>query len=187
MRWLLGKLGMAAGGALLLAGLAAPDVRQCDCDLSRPETMAARECALCREAEKQPPGPPVFFLKDINPRKPNRMLALPRNHTKGPHALAEMTPAERLEFWTAAIDKARSLWGDQWGLALNGDASRTQCHMHVHIGRLLDGVETPNFVVVDGPAQIPLPQDGNGLWIHPQGGKLHVHLGEIITETVLLR
>ena len=41
--------------------------------------------------------------------------------------------------------------------------------------------------MVDGPAAIPVPRDGSGLWIHPQNGKLHVHLGEEITETVLLR
>ena len=55
--------------------------------------MAKHECGLCREAEKLPQDPSVFFLKDINPRKPNRWLALPRAHT---HAFADMTPAQRL-------------------------------------------------------------------------------------------
>jgi hypothetical protein len=41
--------------------------------------------------------------------------------------------------------------------------------------------------VVSGPAQIPLPKDDSGLWVHPVGGKLHVHMGEQITETVLFR
>jgi hypothetical protein len=45
---------------------------------SSAESMAKRECGLCREAEKQPQDTPVFFLKDINPNKPNRWLALPR-------------------------------------------------------------------------------------------------------------
>jgi diadenosine tetraphosphate (Ap4A) HIT family hydrolase len=129
----------------------------------------------------------VFFLKDINPRKPNRWLALPRAHASGLHGLADMSPAQRTELWTAAIEKARSLWGEQWGLAYNGDESRTQCHTHLHIGKLLDGEETSDFVVVADPVEIPVPPDGGGVWVHPVGGKLHVHLGEQITETVLLR
>lgn len=163
------------------------DVTGCQCDPSRPETLAARECSLCKEAEKHQENTPVFFLKDINPRKPNRWLALPKNHGQGPHALSAMTPAERLAFWTAAIGKAQELWGEAWGLALNGNNTRTQCHAHVHVGRLIEGLETDNVIVVDGPAQIPVPEDGSGLWIHPFGRKLHVHLKEQLTETVLLR
>lgn len=172
---------------LLLAAAARPDVRNCGCDIAQPETLQARECGLCREAEKQPGESGIFFLKDINPRKPNRWLALPRVHGKGGHALADMTARERTELWSAAIEKARELFGQEWGLAYNGSLNRTQCHAHIHIGKLLQGVETPNFVVVNGPAHIPLPEDDGGLWIHPQDGKLHVHLGEQITETVLFR
>ena len=102
--------------------------------------------------------------------------------------LDTMSEADRTALWTAAIAKAKEMWGDKWGLAYNGNASRTQCHAHIHIGKLLDGIETDNFVVVAGPAQIPVPRDGMGLWVHPvEGGKLHVHLGEQICETVLLR
>jgi diadenosine tetraphosphate (Ap4A) HIT family hydrolase len=166
---------------------ALPDVRQCACDAARPETMEARECGLCREAEKQTGGEPVFFLKDINPRKPNRMLALPRAHGKAQHSLHLLPQAEQARLWTAAIAKARELWGDEWGLAMNGDESRTQCHAHIHIGKLLKGVETAKYVVVKGPERIPAPSDGSGVWVHPEGGKLHVHTAEQITETVLLR
>ena len=177
-----------AAAALLLCPLVIADVSNCACDASDPARWASRECGLCREADKQPAQPDIFFLKDNNPRKPNRWLALTRWHSEGPHPLAAMTPARRTALWTAAIAKARELWGDQWGVALNGDAMRTQCHTHVHIGKLLPGVEMDNFVVVSGPAEIPVPRDGTGLWIHPAAnGKLHVHLGEQITETVLLR
>jgi diadenosine tetraphosphate (Ap4A) HIT family hydrolase len=172
---------------VLLAAAAAADVRHCACEVAVPETMAARECGLCREAEKHPVDAPVFILKDINPRKPNRWLALPRAHGKAQHQLADMTPEARLALWTAAIEKARSVFGDKWGLAVNGDESRTQCHAHIHIGKLLEGIETGNFIVVDGPAQIPALTDGLGIWVHPEGNKLHVHLGEQITETVLFR
>ncbi|HTM48651.1 MAG TPA: hypothetical protein VL285_08225 [Bryobacteraceae bacterium] len=173
--------------ALCVGAPLVADVRNCACDVDVPETLTARECSLCRVAEEQPPGPPVFFLKDNNPRKPNRMLVLPRAHLKGPNSLSDMTSKDRLVLWTAAIAKARELWGEEWGLAVNGETARTQCHAHIHIGKLLNLVETPKFIVVQGPAQIPAPADGTGLWVHPAGGKLHVHLNEQITETVLLR
>src|SRR2546423_2038328 len=136
---------------LLVLCRAAPlgaDVTGCACVWRKPETLEARECALCREAEKQPAEPLVFFLKDVNPRKPNRLLALPRFHGKGQDALADMTPQQRLLLWTAAIEKAKSLWGDQWGLAVNGEMARTQCHAHIHIGKLLERIETARFVEV---------------------------------------
>ena len=179
--------GIAVAG-ILACGVALADVRNCACDISNPSTLAARECGLCKEAETQPADARVFFLKDNNPRKPNRWLALPRFHGKGGHSFAEMTAAQRTEFWTAALSKAKELWGDNWGIGYNGELSRTQCHAHVHIGKLLPGVESDNFVVVSGPAEIPLPKNETGMWVHPiEGGKLHVHLDEQICETVLLR
>ena len=159
----------------------------CPCDPSKPETMKARQCSLCVEAEKQPADIMVFFLKDANPRKANRMLALPRRHTSGVHPMADLTPVERAAVWTAAISKAKELWGPDWAVAYNGDKVRTQCHAHVHIGKLLPGVEAGPFVEVATPAEIP-PPIVDGFWIHPTAdGKLHVHTGEQITETVLLR
>jgi diadenosine tetraphosphate (Ap4A) HIT family hydrolase len=169
---------------LLFSALSLADVTNCVCDIASAESLAKRECGLCREAQKQPEDSTVFFLKDINPRKPNRWLALPRTHT---HVFADLTSAERLAFWTAAIAKAHELFGDQWGLAMNGDHSRTQCHVHVHIGKLLDNAEMANGMIVNGPADIPVPRDGSGFWIHPQGGKLCVHLNEETAETVLVR
>jgi hypothetical protein len=159
----------------------------CACDLAKPESLKARECSLCLEAEKQPADVEYFYLKDINPRKPNRWLVLPRRHGPGHHPLSEMSPKERTAFWTAAIAKARELFGEEWGLAKNGDRTRTQCHAHIHIGKFIKGVEIDNPVIVDGPADIPVPTDGTGLWVHPVDGKLHVHLGEQITESVLMR
>jgi len=180
----------AASCALFLLAAAIPlfaDTK-CDCEPSQPATMKERQCSLCVEAEKQPAGAGVFFLKDANPRKPNRMLALPRMHGTGLHRMVDLPVETQRGLWTAAIDKARELYPQsEWGIAFNGDHVRTQCHTHLHIGRLLPGVETPNFIVVDNAAAIP-PPDVNGYWIHPiEGGKLHVHQGEQITETVLLR
>lgn len=172
---------------LLPLGAAAwADVSGCACDPARPETMQARECSLCREAEKQPPEVKVFFLKDVNPRKPNRWLALPRAHAAGGHHLDEMPDKERIALWAAAIEKAKELWGNEWGIAYNGEQVRTQCHAHLHIGKLLQGVCSGKFLTVKGPAQIP-KHPRKGLWIHPVGNKLHVHLEEHITETALMR
>ena len=167
-----------------LAGRA--DVRGCLCDLTKPDAMQARECGLCRLAEQQTSDAPFFFTKDINPSKPNRTLILPRKHYQGPHSLSELSPDERTAFWTAAIAKAKELWGNDWGIAINADISRTQCHTHMHIGKLLPDVETENFVVADGPASMPIPPDNGGAWVHPVNGKLHVHY-QNIAEPVLMR
>jgi diadenosine tetraphosphate (Ap4A) HIT family hydrolase len=158
----------------------------CACDAADPASLKVRQCSLCNEAEKQSADSHVFFLKDINPRKPNRWLALPRAHGSAMHHLHDIGPKERMRLWSAAIEKAKGLWGDEWGIAYNGEKVRTQCHTHVHIGKLLKGVETDKFIVVSKPSQIPAPP-GEGLWIHPAGKKIHVHLGEQTTETVLLR
>jgi hypothetical protein len=171
-------------GISTILGLA--DVRGCVCDLARPETMQARECGLCRLAEEQSADAPFFFTKDINPTKPNRLLILPRKHYPGPHSLSELSPGERTAFFTAAIAKGRELWGSDWGVAINADYTRTQCHTHMHIGKLLPDVETDTFTVADGPAALPVPPDGGGMWIHQVNGKLHVHL-QAIAEPVLMR
>jgi diadenosine tetraphosphate (Ap4A) HIT family hydrolase len=179
------RLSFLAIAALALA-VALPGATPCHCDPAQPETLKARECSLCAEAEKQPSDAGIFFLKDANPRKPNRLLALPRMHTPEHHPLAELPPDLRVRFWTAAIEKAKELWGPDWAVAYNGDGVRTQCHAHIHIGKLLPGVEFGDFVVVNSPAEIVVPP-GEGVWVHPVDGKLHVHTGEQITETVLLR
>jgi len=167
-----------------LSALCLGDVRNCSCDIGNAQSMAKRECGLCREAQKQPANVPVFFLKDINPHKPNRWLALPRVHAR---TLADLTAPQRLALWTAAIAKARELWGDQWGLAVNAGVRRTQCHIHIHIGKLVDSTETPNVMVVNTPADIPVPPDDSGMWAHPVGGKLHVDIGEDAPEMRLMR
>lgn len=188
----------------LLAALAAlstttawSDIRGCECDLQSPLTAGIRGCSLCLEAEKRPVGEEYFLLRDVNPTKPNRWLALPRKAFDGVSPLSKMAAGERLALWNLAIGKAKELWGDGWAVAMNGDISRTQCHLHVHIGKLLEsqepGEEKPDApkraagVYVDGPGELPALADGTGLWFHPVGKRLHVHAGEQTTETVLLR
>ena len=94
---------ICAMAALWLLPFTRADVRNCLCDVDVPATMEARECSLCREAEKQPADIPCFFLRDVNPNKPHRWLALPRFHGNRPQQFQDMTPAQRTEFWTAAI------------------------------------------------------------------------------------
>jgi hypothetical protein len=178
----------ALGFCFLLLRPAWSDVRGCHCATDNLEAMEKqRECSLCVEAEKQPAYLEVFFLKDANPTKPNRMLALPRTHTPGAHPLSALSPQIREVLWAAAITKAHELWGDNWAIAYNGDERRTQCHTHLHIGKLLPDQESASFSVVSGPGEIPAPTDGTGLWIHPVNNKLHVHLGQQVNETVLMR
>ena len=149
--------------------------------------MEARECSLCREADQRPSDQETFYLRDNNPRKPNRWLALPRVHAAGGHALHELPKPLQARLWKAAIEKGRELWGDGWGMAYNSDKVRTQCHTHIHIGKLLQGLAPGSYYEVDRVERIKAPTDGTGIWVHPVGKKLRVHYGEIITETALLR
>jgi hypothetical protein len=114
------------------------------------------------------------------------MLAMPREHSPGMHQMSALSPETRAALWGGAIAKAKELWGEQWGVAYNAEKLHTQCHVHFHIGKLIEGVEWGEFKVVDKPEEIPLP-GADGLWIHPVNGKLHVHIGEQVTENVLLR
>src|SRR5579871_3394182 len=120
-------LSIAAAAAVLLLPSGLADVRNCSCDVARPETLAQRECSLCRAAEAQPPGERFFVIRDTSPNKPNRWLALPRFHGSNPQELSGMTAQERTAYWEFAIAKARDLWGDEWALAVNNLERRTQC------------------------------------------------------------
>jgi hypothetical protein len=91
-----------------------------------------------------------------------------------------------VELFAAAIAKARELFGDNWGIAYNGVKMRTQCHFHVHLGKFLPASETRSFRVIKSIKEIPALREG-GLWVHPVKGGMHVHEGEQIAETVLLR
>lgn len=95
------------------------------------------------------------------------------------------------------------MWGGEWGLAINGNRVRSQCHGHVHIGRLLEeareidtllspeGQRRPRTEprVVKSIEDIPAPEEGEGMWVHPAGGKYHVHIEApaTATEFILLR
>lgn len=170
----------------LLATLAQAEVRQCACDPANPETMKARQCSLCAEAERQPSGVEFFVLKDANPRKPNRWLVLPRAHGVGGHQLHELDAATRLRLWRKVVETAREKFGEDWGAAYNGSQVRTQCHLHIHIGRFIRAAESSRFVFVRRLEELPAPRDG-GIWVHPVRGGFHAHLGEQTVETVLVR
>jgi hypothetical protein len=56
-----------------------------------------------------------------------------------------------------------------------------------NIGKLLANQEDDKFIVVSGPADIPVPDDGGGILVHPAGQKLYVHLGDNAPELKLMR
>ncbi|QOY89094.1 hypothetical protein [Paludibaculum fermentans] len=165
---------------------AAADVSGCACDPKNPETLKVRECSLCAEAEKQPADVPFFVLKDVNPRKPNRWLVLPRVHGEGPHPIHDLPKAQRDALWKFAVATAKEKIGDGWGLAYNSWHVRTQCHLHIHVGRYITAAENSRFVVVRRPEEFPAPEH-SGVFIHPVKGGFHVHTGERIMETALVR
>lgn len=182
-----------------------PDYQsRCPCDHSIAETLLAYpQCSLCLESEFHPPDVPFFFVQDNDPGKPHRWLILPKAHDKGIQYLSDLPADVSSKFWAAAVRKGEELWGKNWGLAVNGDLARSQCHAHVHIGKLLGGVEGNEFlykkrlsrvpgkapITVAGPDQIKAPEKGAAFWIHPVKGGLHVHVEDITAaaEFVLIR
>ncbi|HCC58792.1 MAG TPA: hypothetical protein DEQ47_16350 [Solibacterales bacterium] len=177
------RVGLLIAGSLV-ALVCTAEIHNCACEAAKPETLELRECSLDRAVRDDAAGAPYLFLKDVNPTKPNRIVALPRTNVV---RLADMTPEQRAAFWQVCIAKAVALWGDDWGVAMNGEKARTQCHLHVHIGKLRPDAEQEGGVAVDGPEDIPLPDAAAGLWVHRVAGKLHVHAGQQINETVLIR
>lgn len=175
---------------LVLLGLAAvplaADVTNCACDTTRPETLKARECSLCNEAEKHPASVDFFVLKDVNPRKPNRWLALAQAHSPGPHALHLLPNEVRTRLWRYAIAQAAERFGEGWGLAYNGPIVRTQCHLHIHIGRWIEAADTDKFKLIKRVEDFPAPSD-SGIFIRPVKGGFLVLTGEQIVETALVR
>ena len=168
--------------AILLLFLA--DVRGCVCNPADPQTMPGRECSLTLVTMGQGLASPVFFIKDSNPDKSHRLLAIP--HALH-HTLDDMTASDRTAYWTAAIAKAHELWGDDWAIAINSLARRSQCQLHAHIGKLLATVDRTGGTLVARAEEIPVPPNGDSIWIHPEGGKFRVHIGDSAPEVGLMR
>jgi diadenosine tetraphosphate (Ap4A) HIT family hydrolase len=182
---------MVRPGLPLLLGVLAAQLLdaqgvQCACDAKNPESMKARQCSLCNEAEKQPADVEFFTLKDINPRKPGRWLALPREHDEGQHHMHNLPKEKRVRLWRYAVRLAEEKFPGQWGLAYNGSSVRTQCHLHIHVGRFIRAAENSKYKLVRRIEDFPAPDD-SGILIHPVEGGYHVHLGEQIMETALVR
>ena len=157
----------------------------CPCDHSDESTLEPRVCSLCGTAEEQVDD--VYFLKDINPRKPNRYLALPRAHDSGLQWAGDLPADERERLWTRAIERAQELFGDRWGLAENSHFFRTQCHAHIHIGPLHPDVEDVGGALYDHPRDFPALPSHRGVWIHPRDGRYCLHLDRDLAEIVLVR
>ena len=65
-----------------------------------------------------------------------------------------------------------------WGIALNSTERRTQCHLHLHIGKLLPDPPEENFIVVDdGRSKSPSPKTATASGSIRPGAHLHVHPG----------
>jgi diadenosine tetraphosphate (Ap4A) HIT family hydrolase len=158
----------------------------CSCDPSKPESLESRNCSLTKEALKQPETVEFFVLKDASPRKPNRWLVLPRVTAPGAHPLHDLPLDTRQRLWAFAVGVAEQKFGDDWGIAYNGYEVRTQCHLHIHVGRYVTAGEQRKFRFVKSPKDFPAPET-TGVWIHPVPGGYHVHEGEQIAETVLVR
>jgi hypothetical protein len=174
---------MLLAASLLL--FASPPVVSCPCDHARPETLAARVCSLCKEADAR--STEFFFLKDINPHKPHRYLALPKAHDSELQAVGTMDADERERYWRVAIAKAEELYPGGWGLASNGHLFRTQCHAHLHMGPLSPDADDAGGTLYGAPKDFPRTEPDQGVWVHPKDGRYCLHLDRALAEVVLER
>ena len=147
--------------------------------------MKSRVCSLCRTAERETDE--IYFLKDINPRKPNRYLALPKAHDHGFQSTNHLARDLRIELWKRAIQRAEELYPGRWGLAQNSHFFRTQCHAHIHIGPLSPEVVDEGGRVYATVEDLPDVGSAQGIWLHPKDGQYCVHLDRDLAEIVLLR
>lgn len=157
----------------------------CPCDHAAAETLSARVCSLCRTAEKQTDT--VYFLKDINPHKPNRYLALPKAHDSELQHTGGLPTELRAEVWEAAIAEAQRLFGERWGLAENAYFFRTQCHAHIHMGPMSPEVADEGGTLYSNAADFPALDASEGVWVHPKDGEYCLHRDRDLAEVVLIR
>lgn len=147
--------------------------------------MGSRVCSLCRTAERATDE--IYFLKDINPRKPNRYLALPKAHDHGFQSTTHLASELRVKLWTRAIQRAEELYPGRWGLAQNSHFFRTQCHAHIHIGPLSPEVVDVGGTLYPAVDDIPDVEPAQGIWMHPKDGQYCVHLDRDLAEIVLVK
>lgn len=160
-------------------------VVSCPCEHGRPQSMKSRVCSLCGTADEQ--AEEVYFLKDINPHKPNRYLALPKAHDLGLQSTAHLSKELRELLWQRAAERAEELYPGRWGLAQNSHYFRTQCHAHIHIGPLSPEVEDTGGRLYKSVAEFPNVGPEKGIWLHPKNDGYCVHLDRDLAEIVLVR
>ena len=180
-RWLV----LATLAFFALVPLIPMPVVDCPCDHAKPDLMRERVCSLCRTAEQATDE--IYFLKDINPRKPNRYLALPKAHDHGFQSTTHLTKDLRAELWAGAIQRAEELYPGRWGVAQNSHFFRTQCHAHIHIGPLSPEVVDEGGTLYATVEDIPDVGPAQGIWLHPKDGRYCVHLDRDLAEIVLVR
>jgi hypothetical protein len=149
------------------------------CACSNIDDLAAPECSLCGEAVRRRPqrdGGSTIVIEDKNPCK-GRWLALPLEH-RGPcmQTLSTLSPKARGDLGRTAVAKAAAEFGPGFGLAINPPDQRTQCHLHVHIGRLRPNVTcSATIAAVSSPDDVFAIATDQGMWVHAAGGGYHVH------------
>ena len=118
----------------------------------KPETLEARQCGLCREAEKQPRRRQSFLSQGCQSQQAES-LAGAAAIARAVHRIIERRTACGL--LAAAVEKAKALFGDEWAIAYNAPSVQTQCHVHLHIGKLIPGVETEPVLHRDEDRRYP--------------------------------
>jgi hypothetical protein len=201
---------LLAAGLVALGGGPVAAQHECLC-----RTVSRDPCALCKVVDGfrgQGKGPlaadanPLFagdatapfagavVIRDANPTKSRRFLALPLSEahpeSSGMQMFRDLPDAQQEALIRTALAAAESLPASAGpvGIAQNGpegDNRRTQCHIHVHIGRLDPGKDPEDQRLAHAPVEFRLQGQwlekirgrlSDGWLIHPAGkGRYHFH------------
>ncbi len=153
----------------------------CPCDEGNPRSLDQTVCGLCGGGQGHTDA---YVVRDASPAKPNRLLALPPHHAV---ELADLRLDQRTALWTAAIVAARKNFDEDWALAQNSVLFRTQCHAHIHIGRLDPEYRHSGGTIIASPADLPATTTFQGIWVHPRDNGYCFHLDRLHPEALLQR
>ena len=127
-----------------------PDYQlRCPCDHTIAEILLAYPQAQSLSRKRIPPSGCAFFLcSGHQPWQAEPMVDSAHGLTirECRICLDLSLPRSAVNSGWRPSGKLKNCGGRIWGLAVNGDLARSQCHAHVHIGKLLDGVEGNEFL-----------------------------------------
>ena len=98
-------------------------------------------CLFCRIAQKEIPAsivsetPEFLAFRDIDPKAPTHILAIPRVHIASLNQATDLELVGRLVGFVRDVAKEQGIDASGWRLVVNtnADAGQTVFHLHAHL------------------------------------------------------